>query len=212
MAEDKPLYIAFEGGEASGKSTQCRLLADHLGAVLTKEPGGTSIGSQLRAVLLDPETEDLSTMAEVYLMAADRAQHMQELVKPQLQAGINVVTDRTFISSVAYQGAGRGLGIKRVLDVNFLNPDLILPDITFVLLPPDPEERARRLGMDLDRFEQAGNGFHQRVHDCFGQMASILANDARTTDMHIASISPVNNSGCYKTPIMIHQELVARLP
>lgn len=102
------LYIAFEGGEGSGKSTQAERLASRLGAVLTREPGGTAIGGRLRELLLDPSTEDLDARAETLLMAADRAQHRAEVVAPTLASGRHVVSDRSVYSSLAYQGAGEG--------------------------------------------------------------------------------------------------------
>jgi len=107
-------FIAFEGGEACGKSTQSALLASALDAVLTREPGGTVIGARLRSLVLDPATEGLAPRAEALLMAADRAQHVAEVVEPALAAGRHVVTDRFAGSSIAYQGHGRGLPVDEI--------------------------------------------------------------------------------------------------
>ena len=103
-------YLAFEGGDACGKSTQARRLADAIGAVLTREPGGTTIGGLVRGVLLDPAHDAMVDRAEALLYAADRAQHLAEVVVPALDAGRNVVSDRSALSSVAYQGYGEEPG------------------------------------------------------------------------------------------------------
>jgi dTMP kinase len=164
-------FIALEGGEGSGKSTQARRLADRLGAVLTREPGGTDIGLQLRAVLLDPGTVGLADRTEALLMAADRAQHVAQVVAPALTAGRHVVTDRFAGSSVAYQGYGRGLPIDEVEWLSRWAAGDAWPDLV-VLLDLDPAEAARRLGADLDRFERAGAEFHRRVADGFRALAA----------------------------------------
>jgi len=102
-------FIAFEGGEGSGKSTQAKVLAERIGAVLTHEPGDTPLGVALRTILLDSATLDITPRAEALLMAADRAQHVDALVRPALASGRSVVTDRYTGSSIAYQGYGRQL-------------------------------------------------------------------------------------------------------
>src|ERR1700759_1367240 len=104
-----PQFIAFEGGEGSGKSTQAARLAKALNAHLTREPGGTRVGTLLRAILLDPEHSELADRREALLYAADRAQHVAEVVRPTLAAGQHVVSDRSAWSSVVYQGYGRGM-------------------------------------------------------------------------------------------------------
>ncbi|MFM8722166.1 MAG: dTMP kinase, partial [Acidimicrobiaceae bacterium] len=100
-------YIAFEGLEGCGKSTHVKRLATRLNAVMTREPGGTVVGSMLRNILIDPANTNLSPRAEALMMAADRAHHIAELVSPSLQAGRHVVSDRSVFSSLAYQGYGR---------------------------------------------------------------------------------------------------------
>lgn len=163
-------FIAFEGGEGSGKSTQARLLAAALGAVLTREPGGTAAGARVRAILLDPSTGALDHRAEALLMAADRAQHASEVIRPALDAGRHVVTDRYAGSSVAYQGHGRGLPLDEVRDLSHWATGGLWPDLTILLdLPADVA--AARLDRTLDRFEREGEPFHQRVLDGFRAQA-----------------------------------------
>jgi dTMP kinase len=156
-------YIAFEGSEGSGKSTHARRLAVELDAVLTREHGGTPIGSLIRAILADPGNVALTAKAEALLIAADRAQHLEEVVVPALTAGQHVVTDRSVYSSLAYQAYGRGLPFERVLAVNEWAIGGRWPDLV-VLIDVPPEQLARRLRRrQLDRFEQSGAEFYERV-------------------------------------------------
>jgi dTMP kinase len=164
-------FIAFEGGEGCGKSTQAARLADAIGAVLTREPGGTDLGLRLRELLLDPATEHVDRRAEALLMAADRAQHVAAVVRPSLAAGRHVVSDRFAASSLAYQGYGRGLPLDEVRELSAWATDDTWPDL-IVLIDVPVETAAARLGEDLDRFEQADDGFHQRVTDGFRDLAA----------------------------------------
>lgn len=164
-------FIAFEGGEGCGKTTQAARLAGVLGAVLTREPGGTPLGERLRALLLAPETGDVEPRAEALLMAADRAQHVATVVRPALAAGRHVVTDRFAGSSLAYQGYGRGLPLDEVAQLSRWATDGIWPDLV-VFLDVAADVAASRLGEDLDRFEQAGGGFHYRVSQGFRELAA----------------------------------------
>ena len=170
------IYIALEGGDACGKSTQAVLLADAIGALLTREPGGTTIGGLIRGVLLDPAHDAMVDRAEALLYAADKAQHVAEVVEPALAAGRDVVSDRSAWSSVAYQGFGRGLGGERIRAINDWALDGRWPDLV-VLLDLDPSEMAKRLRRAPDRLEQAGDGFHERVRD--GYLALAAADPAR---------------------------------
>ena len=169
-------FIVFEGGEGSGKSTQSAILADRLDAILTRQPGGTDIGAALRAILLDTGTVALAPRAEALLMAADRAQHAAELIRPALAGGRHVVCDRYTYSSVAYQGHGRGLDPQRVRDISAWATEELWPDLV-VLLDVDPSAVATRLVRELDRFEQAGGEFHRAVRDGF--LAQALAEPER---------------------------------
>ncbi len=173
---DGGLFIAFEGGEGAGKSTQARLLADRLRAagyevVVTFEPGATEIGSKLRSVLLDRASVDLSPMAEALLYAADRAQHVAEVVRPALARGAVVVTDRYIDSSLAYQGAGRSLPEAEVRRLSQGATGGLLPDLTVVLDLP-PEVGLGRRGGPGDRLEDESVAFHRRVRSTFLQLAA----------------------------------------
>lgn len=164
-------FIAFEGGEACGKSTQAARLAARLGAVLTREPGGTQVGARLRAVLLDTGTR-LTHRAEALLMAADRAQHVAEVIRPELAAGRHVVTDRYAGSSLAYQGYGRGLPLAEVRLLSAWASDDLWPDVTVLLDVPLEIAAARMAGSKPDRLEAAGDDFHRRVADGFRSLAA----------------------------------------
>jgi len=166
-----PRFIAFEGGEACGKSTQAARLAVRLGAVLTREPGGTPLGARLRAVLLDPETR-LVDRAEALLMAADRAQHVAEVIRPELAAGRHVVTDRYAGSSLAYQGFGRGLPVDEVRRLSDWASAGLWPDLTLLLDVPLEQAAERQAGGRPDRLEAAGDDFHRRVAEGFRALAA----------------------------------------
>ena len=164
-------FIAFEGGEACGKSTQSARLAKALDAVLTREPGGTAIGAQLRAVLLDPATTNLSDRAEALLMAADRAQHVAEIVEPALARGRHVVTDRFAGSSIAYQGFGRGLPVEEIRSLSLWATGGVWPDLIVFLDVPEAEAD-RRLGDARDRMESEPAAFHAAVIEGFRAQAA----------------------------------------
>ena len=163
--------IAFEGGEGCGKSTQAARLADRLGAHLTHEPGATRIGGAIRHLLLDPATEGLDARAEALLMAADRAQHVAEVVRPTLAAGRAVVTDRFAGSSLAYQGYGRQLPVEEVEHLSRWAAAGIWPDLV-VLLDVPVEVAEARVGAARDRLEAEGAAFHERVAAGFRALAA----------------------------------------
>lgn len=158
-------FIAFEGGEASGKSTQARLLADRIDALLTREPGGTPIGEQVRALLLDPAVA-VDERAEALLMASARAQHVHDVIEPALASGRHVVTDRFTASSLAYQGYGRGLPLEEVRALSAFATGGLEPDL-YVLLDVPPDVAASRRDRAHDRMESAGEDFHRRVREGF---------------------------------------------
>jgi len=163
-------FIALEGGEGAGKSTQATLLAVELGAVLTREPGGTAVGQRLRALLLDPAAT-LDARAEALLMAADRAQHVAEVVRPALEAGRDVVTDRFAGSSLAYQGYGRGLPLDEVRGLSAWATGDLWPDVVVLLDVPAAAAAGRRRPRP-DRIEAEGGGFHDRVENGFRALAA----------------------------------------
>jgi dTMP kinase len=165
-------YIAFEGVEGCGKSTQAARLATRLGAVLTRETGGTMIGQQLRQVLHDPANTHLDAVAEALMIAADRAQHRAEVVEPALAAGRMVVSDRSVWSSLAYQGFGRDLPLDTVRAVNDWALQGRWPQLV-ILLDIDAEVAGERLReRDLDRFEREDAAFFERVTTGFRSLAA----------------------------------------
>jgi dTMP kinase len=169
------LFITFEGIEGCGKTTQIKRLAKKLADlgvqfVATLEPGGTRIGQDIRKLLLDSNNRHLAPLAELILYAADRAQHIEEIVKPALDQGKWVICDRFFDATVAYQGAGRGLDMGLIKTLNDLVTKGIRPDITLLLdCPPETGigralKRNDILGHDgQDRFEREKMEFHTKV-------------------------------------------------
>lgn len=163
-------FIAFEGGEGCGKSTQARLLAERIDAVLTREPGGTPIGAEIRGIVLAADDNGLVDRAEALLMAADRAQHVATVVRPALATGRHVVTDRYLPSSVAYQGDGRGLGAEVVRDLSLWATEGLQPDLVVLLTVTEVEARAR-IGTGRDRLEKAGADLHTAVARSYAAQA-----------------------------------------
>ena len=162
-----PRYIALEGLEGCGKSTHATRLGAHLNAVVTREPGGTPIGTKLRAILADPDNTDLHARTEALLMAADRAQHMEQVVRPALNAGQHVVSDRSIYSTLAYQGFGRGLDVEELRRISTWALDGTLPDIVIFMSVPTEILNERLAKRNLDRFEREGAEFFARIHDGF---------------------------------------------
>lgn len=183
MAHDFPgVFITLEGGEGSGKSTQIKRLETALrGAgfdvVRTREPGGDPSAEDIREVLLKGDTERWTAMAEALLMTASRVQHTDRLIKPALEAGKIILCDRYFDSSVAYQGAGRGLGMREVQDLQKMALGSFKPDLTLIFDLPIEVGLSRALAREAgvssaeDRFERMGTAFHQRLADAFLQIA-----------------------------------------
>lgn len=164
----KGIFITMEGTDGSGKTTQLTFLREYLEqlgreVVVTREPGGTPIGEKLREILLDPVNGAMGDRTEVLLYAAARAQHVDERIRPALERGAVVLSDRFTDSSVAYQGYGRELG-SVVGEVNAFATDGLKPDITFFLALPPSEGRKRMAARDFDRIEQEQLSFHERVY------------------------------------------------
>jgi dTMP kinase len=169
------VFIALEGGEGAGKSTQLQLLeqwlrADGHDVVLTREPGATPVGARIRSLLLDPSTGHVAPRAEAMLYAADRAQHVDAVVRPGLERGAVVVTDRYVDSSLAYQGAGRELADAEVARLSQWATGGVRPDLV-VLLDIDPVVGLRRAGDAPDRIENESLEFHRRVRERFLSLA-----------------------------------------
>ena len=168
------LFIAFEGGDGAGKSTQVRLLAQALRArgrvvTVTRQPGGTDLGAAIRDLVL--HGEHVSPRAEALLFAADKAHHVDQVVRPALDRGEVVVTDRYTDSSVAYQGAGRDLGAAEVHDLQMWAVDDLVPDLTVVVDVSAGEGRRRR-GDTHDRLESEQDAFHEAIRQHFLSMAA----------------------------------------
>jgi dTMP kinase len=164
------LFVTFEGVDRAGKTTQARMLRDALGerAVAVREPGGTPAGERIREILKDGAIE-LDARSEALLFAAARAELVEQAIKPALRDGKVVVSDRYLDSSLAYQGAARGLGVEEVARVNRFATGGLEPDITF-LLELDLAEAAARSG-EADRFEDEGQALQAQVRDAYDRLA-----------------------------------------
>jgi dTMP kinase len=167
------LFITLEGVDGSGKTTQMPLLAERVAAmgfevVTTREPGGTEISEHIGRMLKDTANAGMAAETEAYLFAASRAQHVREVIVPALARGAVVISDRFVDSSVAYQGGGRELGLRRVQQINELAVGACMPDLSLVFLV-DPVTALLRRGSAtrLDRLERAGEAFFTRVYDSF---------------------------------------------
>lgn len=171
------LFITFEGGDGSGKTTQIGLLQHWLAdnghsVVVTREPGGTVLGNELRDIILH-STGFIAPRAEALLYAADRSHHIYTLVRPALERGDIVVQDRYFDSSVAYQGAGRVLDPTEVRELSLWATERLMPDLTVLLDVPANVAKARQLEDDrrFDRLEAEAEDFHQRVRESYLTLA-----------------------------------------
>jgi dTMP kinase len=175
LARHAGTFVVFEGGEGAGKSTQMAAFVDWVKArgsdvVVTREPGGTSIGERIREVLLDPSAPEMDRRTEALLYAADRAQHVAEVIKPALESGKTVVSDRFIDSSLAYQGFARGLGIDDIYSISEWATGGLLPDLVF-FLNIDPEQGLMRAEGSPDRIEREGREFHDVVGSAYMKLA-----------------------------------------
>lgn len=185
----KGRFIAFEGGEGAGKSTQCRLLAEALAArgipaVVTREPGGTPGAEAIRALLLGLDGEGWHPRAEALLFAAARSDHVERLIRPALAEGKWVICDRFLDSSRAYQGGGGGLSDADIVELHRIGSEGLLPDLT-LLVEVSPEEAARRLHLrDQGRADRIGG----RAADYHARVAAAFADFARAEPARFARI------------------------
>lgn len=194
MRAERGLFVVFEGGDSVGKSTQAQLLSDWLitqgrPTINTRQPGGTRAGEQIRHIVLDPATGDLSPRAEALLYAADKAHHLYEVVLPALARNEVVVCDRYVDSMLAYQGAGRVLAMEEVERVARWATSDLRPHLT-VLLDTDPAQAVHHK-KEKDRLEAAGADLHVRARDYFLALAALepdsyLVLDARRSITEIA--------------------------
>ena len=180
----KGFFVAFEGIEGSGKTTQIGRLAQAFRAtgrncVVTKEPGGTPLADRVRAILLDPQEEGMDPMAELFLYAAARRQHVTEIIGPALSAGAVVLTDRYIDATIAYQGYGRGIALDLLQTINRMATDGLRPDLTVIFDLPEAvgleRARSRNSGSSQlqgeSRFEAEDLRFHRRVREGYLAMA-----------------------------------------
>jgi dTMP kinase len=184
-------FITFEGIDGCGKSTQMRMLASELRlrgleVVTTREPGGTSLGTRLREALLDAE-EQVDPLAELLLYAADRAQHVRTLVRPALDSGHVVLSDRYADATAAYQGAGRGFPPELISEVIALATGGLMPDLTLIfdLTIDESQRRAQRRarkGVRRDRLDAEDAAFHTRVRDAYLKIAAAEPDRVRVID------------------------------
>ncbi|ACB59510.1 MULTISPECIES: dTMP kinase [Exiguobacterium] len=170
-------FITVEGPDGAGKTTQLQLLADRLTAegyeiVMTREPGGTRIGNEIRSLILNPDFQEMDEMTEILLYAASRAQHVNELIRPALAAGKIVLCDRFIDASIAYQGYGLGYTIEQVRSINQQATNHLTPDRTYLFDLTVSESKQRMMDRGaLDRIEQRDDAFRQRVYDGFMTLA-----------------------------------------
>ncbi len=193
------MFIVLEGIEGSGKSTQARLLGEWLGRaglphLVTREPGGTAVGEAIREVVL--HGGDVTPRTELLLMLAARATFVTEVVSPALAAGKIVVADRFELSTLAYQGYGRGLPLDEVRRLNAFATGGLAPDVTLVLDVPSSTGDARRRGRSAaDRIERAGAAFHDRVNEAYRLLAAsepgvvALAAEGAIEDVHASIVA-----------------------
>ncbi|MDQ6468944.1 dTMP kinase [Exiguobacterium acetylicum] len=174
----KGTFITVEGPDGAGKTTQLQLLNDVLkekgyNVMMTREPGGTRVGNEIRSLILNPDFEEMKEMTEILLYAASRAQHVEELIRPALEAGTIILCDRFVDASLAYQGYGLGHPIDLVRQINDSATGGLAPDRTYLfdLTVTDSKKRMMDRGA-LDRIEQRDDAFRARVYDGFKQIAA----------------------------------------
>ena len=193
------MFITFEGIDRSGKTTQARMLAESLGdeALLVREPGGTPAGERIRTLVKDPSVE-LSPMTETLLFGAARAELVEQVIRPALAEGRTVISDRYFDSTIAYQGAGRRLGIEQVEDLNRWLTHNLWPDVTFLLEIDPSAAGSRRGGPGGDRFEDEGDALQRAVAQAYEDLAVRHADRYERIDAD-------------RSPDEVHADVLARL-
>lgn len=176
------LFITFEGPDGCGKTSIINLIKeyykDNEKIIFTREPGGTKISEKIREIILSNDNANMSPRTEALLYSASRAQHIDELIKPNLEKGNIVVSDRFVLSSLAYQGGGRELGVEDVrkindFAINGVNPDMII----FFYVDPLTTLKRKSLNENADRLELSGDDFHSRVYDTYMELLEEMKDD-----------------------------------
>ena len=188
----KGFFITFEGIDGSGKTTQIKLLNRYLtekgfDVVLTREPGGTALGDEIRDILLNPKNKGMSARAETMLFEASRAQLVEKVIRPAIENGKIVICDRFFDSTIAYQGAARGLGLKEILDLSLWATAGLVPDLTF-LIAINVEACESRMKTRLkipDRIENEKNEFKGKISRGYLDVAEIFKERFEIIDGHM---------------------------
>lgn len=168
----KGLFITFEGPDGCGKTSIINLLKeyykDNEKVLFTREPGGTKISEKIRDIILSKENKEMSERTEALLYAASRSQHVDEFIKPNLEKGNIIISDRFVLSSLAYQGGGRNLGVENVKKINDFATNGISPDLVFFFyVDPITTLKRKSQSKDADRLELSGDTFHKRVYDTY---------------------------------------------
>lgn len=190
---NRGVFVAFEGIDASGKSTVAKIIAERFDATFTIEPGGTPLGVELRKWLLDADTP-MKPESEALLMLADRSHHVFELIEPTLASGKHIVADRYYASTLAYQGYGRGLNLAELRAATDLAIGPTLPDLTILIDLSVEAANERRERDAKDRFESADENFHERVRQGYLEMATtasekwVVIDGAGTVDEVVARV------------------------
>lgn len=184
----KGYFLALEGPDGSGKSTAGDLIIKKLNSlgyetVLTREPGGTDIGEQIRNILLSTENTEMGNITEALLYAASRAQHVEEKIRPLVEKGKVVISDRYVFSSLAYQGFSRNLGIEKIMDVNKFAMNGLYPDrILFFDIDPIKALERKFVDRDGDRLEVAGDEFHKKVFKGYKEAIKLYPKNVKIID------------------------------
>ncbi|HDP69185.1 MAG TPA: dTMP kinase [Actinobacteria bacterium] len=181
------IFITLEGVEGCGKTTQMSLLAKYLknkgfNVLVTREPGGTKIGDEIRKILLNPDSKEMDYRTETLLYTASRAQHVSEVIAPSLEEGKVVLCDRYIDSTLAYQGFGRGLSLNKLIDVSRWATCDINPHLTILLFFPTEDGLKRATSKEADRIEQEDIEFHRRVQDGFLKLARLYSERYQIVD------------------------------
>lgn len=176
------LFITFEGPDGCGKTSIINLLKEYYKnnekIIFTREPGGTKISEKIREIILSNDNSEMSARTEALLYSASRAQHIDELIKPNLEKGNVIISDRFVLSSLAYQGGGRELGIENVkkindFAINGVNPDMVI----FFYVDPLTTLKRKSLSDEADRLELSGDNFHSRVYNTYMKLLEEMKNE-----------------------------------